>query len=130
MLLAKADANAYAEATDPSICPIAMQSRYDRGLPTVTATTTRAIRSVLSKVVVIRNGRLSSMNKTNVMAQYRTEMHVTLNVPIRTFGGVVFVDTISEMKLAAIPIMAIRDAACRTRVTLKVVPKAPWAPIL
>jgi len=42
-----------------------------------------------------------------------------------TFGGVALAETISEMKLAAIPMMAIKDAACIALVTLKVAPNAP-----
>lgn len=51
--------------------------------------------------------------------------HTTLRVPTRTSDGVLLFWTISEIKLAAIPIMAIKDPACRILTTLKVPPTAP-----
>jgi hypothetical protein len=47
-------------------------------------------------------------------------------VPTRTFGGVLLAVTISEMKLAVMPMMAISDTACMPRTTVKVAPRAPW----
>ncbi len=49
----------------------------------------------------------------------------TLSVPTRTFGGEVLLDTISEMKFAVIPIIAMRDTAWSMRTILKVAPRAP-----
>jgi len=46
-------------------------------------------------------------------------------VPISKFGGVAFAETISEMKLAVMPVIASNDAACIALVTLKVAPNAP-----
>jgi len=54
-------------------------------------------------------------------------MHVTLRVPIRTRGGDWFADTISAMKFAVIPIMAMRETASIPRTTVKVAPRAPNA---
>lgn len=48
-----------------------------------------------------------------------------LRIPIRIGGGVAPALTISEMKFAVIPIMAIIDAACRILATLKVAPRTP-----
>lgn len=50
----------------------------------------------------------------------------TLSVPISTSGGETSLDTICEIKLAVMPITAIRHTACRTRTALKVAPRAPW----
>lgn len=52
-------------------------------------------------------------------------MHVTLRVPIRTCGGAWFADTISAMKLAVMPMMAMREMTCMPRTTVKVAPRAP-----
>lgn len=49
----------------------------------------------------------------------------TLRVPTMTEGGAWFTDTISEMKLAVMPMMAMRDTACMPRTTVKVMPRAP-----
>jgi len=124
-LLPNAAVNAYAEDDDPVTSPITLQLRYDNGLPIVTATTITAIRNSPSRIVLIRNGRMLSRKRIKVMAQYKTAMQTTLSVPISTFGGAVFADTISAMKLAVMPIMAIKDTACRIRVILNVAPRAP-----
>ncbi len=50
----------------------------------------------------------------------------TESVPIRTFGGTVLFATISEMKLAVIPIMEMRETVWRPRMLVKLVPRAPW----
>jgi hypothetical protein len=42
-------------------------------------------------------------------------MHTTLIVPITMFGGVAFVETMTEMKFAVMPIMAIREQAWKRR---------------
>ena len=49
----------------------------------------------------------------------------TLRVPIRTLGGVLSAETISEMKFAVMPIMEIRQTACMPRTTVNVIPSAP-----
>ena len=49
--------------------PMAWQFRYESGSPTVTATTIRATSSKLSIMVVIRNGRMLSRKRMNVMTQ-------------------------------------------------------------
>lgn len=48
-----------------------------------------------------------------------------LNVPIKTGGGVAPALTISEMKLAVMPMMAIIEEASRALAALKVMPSAP-----
>lgn len=50
----------------------------------------------------------------------------TLRVPIRTLGGTVFEETMSEMKLAVMPMMAMREMPWRARTTVKVAPRAPY----
>jgi len=52
-------------------------------------------------------------------------MHVTLRVPTRTGGGVWLTDTISETKLAVMPMMEMRETACIPLTTVKVAPRAP-----
>ena len=54
----------------------------------------------------------------------------TLSVPTRTLGGVVFAETISEMKLAVMPMAAIKEQAWRIRDTLKLAPRAPSGPAM
>lgn len=49
----------------------------------------------------------------------------TLSVPMSTFGGDWSACTISEMKLAVIPIMVMRETACIPLTTVKVAPRAP-----
>lgn len=51
----------------------------------------------------------------------------TLRVPIRTWGGAWFEETISAMKLAVMPMIAMREMACIPRTTVKVAPRAPNA---
>ena len=51
--------------------------------------------------------------------------HTTLRVPIRTWGGAWLAETISAMKFEVIPIMVMRQMACRARTTVKVAPRAP-----
>lgn len=48
-----------------------------------------------------------------------------LKIAMRTEGGVASALTISEMKLAVIPMIAIIEAICRTRAALKVAPRTP-----
>ena len=73
-LLPNAAVNAYAEDDDPVTSPITLQLRYDNGLPIRTATTITAIRNIPSRIVLIRNGRMLSRKRINVMAQYKTAM--------------------------------------------------------
>lgn len=49
----------------------------------------------------------------------------TLRVPIRTLGGMLSAETISEMKFAVMPIMEMRHTACIPRTTVNVIPRAP-----
>ena len=56
----------------------------------------------------------------------RGKGHTTLRVPTRTGGGVRWELTISEMKLAVMPMMPIREMTWRPRTTVKVVPRAPY----
>jgi hypothetical protein len=49
----------------------------------------------------------------------------TLRVPTSTFGGAFSAATISEMKLAVMPMMEMRDTACMPLTTVKVAPRAP-----
>jgi hypothetical protein len=49
----------------------------------------------------------------------------TLSVPIRTLGGVLSAETISEMKFAVMPIIEMRQTACMPRTTVNVIPRAP-----
>lgn len=53
------------------------------------------------------------------------EVRTTLRVPMMTFGGDCLPVTISEMKLAVIPMMLIRQIASMDRTTVKVTPRAP-----
>jgi len=53
------------------------------------------------------------------------ELHTTLNVPTRTSDGALLLDTISDIKFAAIPIMPMRDMAWSILQSLKVAPRAP-----
>jgi hypothetical protein len=55
----------------------------------------------------------------------RKEEHTTLSVPTRTGGGVWLTDTISETKLAVMPMMEMSEMACIPRTTVKVAPRAP-----
>lgn len=48
-----------------------------------------------------------------------------LNIATKTGGGVAPALTISEMKLAVIPIVAIMEAICNALVALKVAPRTP-----
>jgi len=52
-------------------------------------------------------------------------MIVTLRVPTRTGGGVWLTDTISETKLAVMPMMEMSETACIPLTTVKVAPRAP-----
>lgn len=52
-------------------------------------------------------------------------MLTMLNVPTNTFDGALLLDTISATKLAAIPMMAIKDTICSILTVLKVPPRAP-----
>lgn len=47
-------------------------------------------------------------------------------VPIKIFGGVASFETISAMKFAVIPIMAINEQDSKRRERWKVIPRAPW----
>lgn len=49
----------------------------------------------------------------------------TESVPMRTCGGDWFEATISAMKLAVIPMMAMREITCMMRTTVNVAPRAP-----
>lgn len=44
---------------------------------------------------------------------------------MRTLGGVVLLATISAMKFAVIPMIAMSEAVCMPRTTVKVAPRAP-----
>lgn len=54
-----------------------------------------------------------------------TEGLTTLIVPIRMFGGVALFETIEEMNLAVIPIMAMREQDWKRRASWNVAPRAP-----
>ena len=85
-----------------------------------------AIRKRASMQVLIKKGRMLSKYRITVMAQYNTAMHTwKISVPLfdhsgmehtmlriatMTDGGVAPALTISEMKLAVIPITAIIEA--------------------
>jgi hypothetical protein len=49
----------------------------------------------------------------------------TLRVPTSTLGGVFPALTMSEMKLAVMPMMEMRETACMPLTTVKVAPRAP-----
>jgi hypothetical protein len=65
-------------------------------------------------------GRSVKVVRSHEMAQL-----TTLRVPTRTLGGELLAPTISAMKLAVIPMMAMSDMACIPRTTVKVAPRAP-----
>lgn len=46
-------------------------------------------------------------------------------MPTRTFGGVALFWTIWEMKFAVMPMIAMREMACKMRFILKVTPSIP-----
>lgn len=69
-------AKAYADELEPVNFPITLQSRYESGFPTVTATTITAIRTSKSTPAKIRNGRILSTKRITVKKQYRTAMQV------------------------------------------------------
>ena len=52
--------------------------------------------------------------------------HTTVRVPTSTLGGVLSAEIISEMKLAVMPIIPVRQTTCRMRVTVNVAPRAPF----
>ena len=51
-----------------------------------------------------------------------------LRVPTKTSEGALLLDTISEMKLEAIPMIAIKHTIWSTLTSLKVLPRAPAGP--
>lgn len=57
-------------------------------------------------------------------------MQVTLKVPTSSLDGVSLVVTVSETKLAAIPIQARRHMTWSPRTILKVAPRAPSGPAM
>lgn len=68
---------------------------------------------------------LKSVVRVENITEIISQIHTTLRVPTRTSDGVLLFWTISEMKLAAIPIMAINDTACMILTILNVPPIAP-----
>lgn len=54
----------------------------------------------------------------------------TVIVPMKTLGGVAFLETISAMKLAVRPMMAMREQAWTIRAIWKVAPSAPYLAML
>lgn len=55
--------------------------------------------------------------------------HTMVIVPMNIPGGVASLSTISAMKLAVSPMMAMRQQACTMRAIWKVAPRAPYLDI-
>jgi hypothetical protein len=64
--------------------------------------------------------KLKKKKKSKLIGQL-----TTLIVPMRTLGGTASAETISEIKLAVIPMIAMRETTCIPLVTMKVAPSAP-----
>jgi hypothetical protein len=95
MLLLRAAVKSYADDAALDMSPMTLQSMYDNGLPTRTATTITATRNRLSMMVLIKKGRMPSKNRMTVMAQYRTETQTwnQLSGLMKSSAGVVTHDT-------------------------------------
>lgn len=66
----------------------------------------------------------------SVDGEFGMKLRTTVIVPMKTLGGVAFLETISAMKLAVRPMMAMREQACTIRAIWKVAPSTPYLAML